>query len=72
MATSENPEIKACDRTESDVGAEMIVCPKGRTHRFARTLTEAGNCGLFVFKYVKNGNQLCDRQQRLDILCQIQ
>ena len=28
-ASSENPKIKACDRTESDVGADMIVCPKG-------------------------------------------
>jgi len=37
QATSENPKIKACDRTESDVGADMVVCPKGRTHRFART-----------------------------------
>ena len=27
MASSENPKIKACDRTESDVGADMIVCP---------------------------------------------
>ena len=36
-ATSENPKIKACDRTESNVGADMIVRPKGRTQGFART-----------------------------------
>jgi len=37
LATPENPKIKACVRPESDVGADMIVCPKVRTHRFDRT-----------------------------------